>query len=127
MVKDAEIHADEDKVKKEMAEIKNQADQLIYATEKSLNENGDKISESDKNEVKSAVESLKQVYQTDNKEGIKTEIEKVNKAAQKLAEAMYASQQAQAHTQQGTQQNAEEAPRGDDVVDADFEEIDKNK
>ena len=125
MVKDAEMHADEDKMKKEMAELKNQADHLIYATEKTLNENGDKIPESDKNEIKAAIESLKLAHQSDNKDAIKAEIEKVNKVAQKLAEVMYASQQAQA--QQDAQPNTEEAPKGDDVVDADFEEVDKNK
>ncbi|MDR0454181.1 MAG: molecular chaperone DnaK [Deferribacteraceae bacterium] len=123
MVKDAEIHAEEDKAKKEMVELKNQADQLVYATEKTLNENGDNISESDKNEIKSALESLKQVCQSDNKEAIRTGIDKVSKSAQKLAEAMYASQRAQSNAQP----NAEETSQGEDVVDADFEEVDKNK
>ncbi len=127
MVKDAELHADEDKAKKEMAELKNQADQLIYATEKSLNENGDKISEGEKNEITAAVEALKQAHQSDNKEAIKAEIEKVSKASQKLAEAMYAQQQSQAQQGGSEQPHADEAPKGEDVVDADFEEVDKNK
>lgn len=126
MVKDAELHAEEDKQRKELVEVKNQAEQLVYSTEKTLKENEDKISEADKASITAAVESLKKAQETDDKDKIKAGIDELSKAAQKMAEAMYAAGQAQAG-QTDQSQAQDDAPKGDDVVDADFEEVDKDK
>jgi molecular chaperone DnaK len=126
MVKDAEVHAEEDKVKKEMVELKNQADQLAYATEKTLSEAGDKVSESEKAAITADLEALRAVQQGDDKAAIKAAIDKLSASSQKMAEAMYAAGQGGAEA--GPTGYAEENPQQDaDVVDADFEEVDKNK
>ncbi|MDR2884480.1 MAG: molecular chaperone DnaK [Deferribacteraceae bacterium] len=120
MVKDAELHAEEDKVKKELVEMKNQADHLIYSTEKTLSEAGEKVSPADRAAIESELNALKQTKESGSVEAIKTGIENLSKVAQKMAEAMYA--QGQAGEAQAPQ---DDAPKGDDVVDADFEEVDK--
>jgi molecular chaperone DnaK len=128
MVKDAELYAEEDRQKKDLAEIKNQADQLIYASEKTINENGDKIPASEKDNVTTEIGNLKNALSSNNKDAIKAGIDALSKAAQKAAEALAASQQASGGA---TQQTSEEAAAdttstGDgDVLDADFEEVDK--
>lgn len=124
MVKDAETHAEEDKAKKELVELKNQADQLVYSTEKTLNENADKVSDSDKEAITRDIQALKDAIAADNKDGVNAGIEALSKSAQKLAEMMYAQQQTQ---QGGEGAGAADEPKGEDVVDADFEEVDKDK
>ncbi len=128
MVKDAELHADEDKKKKETAEVKNQADQLIYSTEKSLTEHGDKIGEADKSAVQADLDALKAAHGTDDIDKMKSAMEKLTHSAQKLAEAAYAATQADAGAQHAdTGAGGQQAHHNDDVVDADFEEVDNNK
>ena len=90
MVTDAEEHAEEDSQRKEEAEARNDADSLIYSTEKSLNEYGDKISEADRNEVQSAIEKLRETLNGNDIEAIKTETDALTQASHKLAEVMYA-------------------------------------
>ncbi len=111
MVNDAEVHAEEDKKKKELATLRNEADQLVYATEKSLSEYGDKISEDEKKAVEDAVQELKTVLENQDaaEEEIKAKKEALEAAAQKLGEAIYAEV---AKQQQATQeaQAASEAP-----------------
>jgi molecular chaperone DnaK len=130
MVKDAELHAEEDRKKKELAEIKNQADQLIYASEKTMSENADKIPSSEKDNLTREIGNLKTALASDNKDSIKAGVDALSKAAQKVAEALAAAQQqTQGATAQGTSTGGGEssAKSDGDVLDADFEEVDKNQ
>jgi len=136
LVKDAEAHTEEDKKKRELVELKNQADTLIYSTEKNVSEHGDKISEEDKTNITTAIDALKKSLEESDLEGIKTAMQNLTTASHKLAEEMYkkASEDA-ASTGTGpdgdsgtTNSGSEEASGGDEkVVDAEFEEVDKGK
>ena len=130
MVKDAEANAEADKKKKELVEAKNQAEGLIHTTEKTLKENGDKISAADKTAIEDAVKALKTGVEAEDLAVIKEKTEALMQASLKLGEAMY-KQQAEAAGAQGAagadagadagasgQQNGDEK-----VVDADFEEV----
>lgn len=129
LIKDAELHADEDKKKKELVEARNSADALIYSTEKSIKDLGDKIDAATKTNVETAIEAVKKEMQGENTEEIRRLSEELTQASHKLAEAMYqqASQagadQAGAHP--GAEDTAQARPSAseDDVVDADFEEV----
>ncbi len=131
-VKEAELHAEEDKQKKELVEARNHADSLVYATEKSLKELGDKVDADTKSKVESAMEALKKSIEGDNLEEIKRLTEELTQSSHKLAEAMYqqASQEnpsaAGAGPESGSQETAG-AAADDDVVDADFEEVKEEK
>jgi molecular chaperone DnaK len=128
MVKDAEINADSDKKKKELVEIRNQADTLIYSTEKSLADYGDKLDEATKKNIESAAEELKSVQGGDNLEAIKAAVEKLTEASHKLAEVIYNSaQQQNAQQDAGGQEDQAGAPKDENVVDADFEEVKEDK
>ncbi len=132
MVKDAEMHADEDKKKRELIDTKNSAEALIDQTEKTLKEHSDKVDEETKKSIESALESLKQSKDSDNVDEIKQKVEALSQASHKLAEAMYqqASQDGQgAPGADGAGAAASDAgPKDDDdVVDADFEEVKKEK
>jgi len=131
LVKDAEAHAEEDKKRKELVEAKNMADSLIYSTEKSVGEVGDKLDADTKGSINTAIENLKKAMESDDADEIKQKTEELTQASHKLAEAMYS----QASQQPG---GAEEgaAPGGEaegggasgedeDVVDADYEEVKK--
>jgi molecular chaperone DnaK len=126
-VKEAEIHADEDKKKRELIEARNQADSLIYSTEKTLREMGDKVDSATRQNIESNVEKLRKTMESEDAEAIKRDMDQLMQASHKLAEEMYkrsAEQQAA-----GAQPGADEAHAGaqqkadDDVVDADFEEV----
>ena len=111
MVKDAEAHADEDSRKKEEVEARNQADQLVYATEKSVSEHGDKLSAEDRGAIDSALAEMKTALEGSDSSAIKSATEKLTQASQKLAEVLY--QQAQAEqAAQGAQGGG--APPGPD-------------
>ena len=127
MVTDAEEHAEEDSQKREEAEARNNADSLIYSTEKSLNEYKDKISEADHNEVQSAIEKLRETLNGSDIEAIKTETDALTQASHKLAEVMYA----QAAAESEATAEAEDATTGTEtsdetVVDAEAEVVDEN-
>ena len=127
LVRDAEIHADEDKKKRELVDARNMADSLIYTTEKSVKEAGDKVDEGTKSGINLAIENLKKAMEVDNPEEIKRLTEELTQASHKLAEAMYA-QASQQEDQTGQAAGAESAgtgPKDEDVVDADFEEVTK--
>ena len=127
MVKDAELHAGEDKKKRELIEAKNQADSLVYSTEKSLKDNADKVDDETKTAIESALEELKKVMEGDDVEAINKAVEALSQASHKLAEAMYAEAQAEAGAA-GEEGGATEEPAADeDVVDAEFEEVDDEK
>ncbi|MBQ8785414.1 MAG: molecular chaperone DnaK [Alphaproteobacteria bacterium] len=123
MVKDAEANAEADKKKKEVVEAKNQAESLVHATEKTLKENSDKISEADKNAIETEIRSLKAALEADDASMIKEKTESLMQASLKLGEAMYkqAGATADNHGAQGPDMGTEQ-PK-DDVVDADFEEV----
>ena len=126
LVKDAEMNAEEDKKKKELVEARNSADALIYSTEKSIKELGDKVDSETKSKVEEASAALKKAMEGENTEEIKRLSEELTQISHKLAEAMY--QQASASEQQAdaggesTDQAGGAAPE-EDVVDADFEEV----
>ena len=136
MVKDAEAHADEDKKRKELIEVRNQADNIVYATEKSLKEHGDKVDPSTKDSIEKALENLKKVQNDEDVDKIKAAIEELIKVSHKLAEEMYKTASANAGNPEDSQGQGPESNQsetnttqssGDDVVDADFEEVKDNK
>ena len=134
MVKEAEDHADEDKQRKELVEAHNNAEAVIHATEKNLQEFGDKVGADEKSAIEEALTDLKAVKDQDDVEAIKSKTEAVAQASMKLGEAMYKAQQ-----EEGAEGAADAAGGGDDaatsegdsddakVVDADFEEVDPDK
>jgi len=129
LIKDAESHAEDDKKKQKLIEAKNQADTLVYATEKSLNELGEKIDPALRAEIESKVNNLKEIQKTDDPDAIKRASDELSQASHKLAEQLY---------QQKGQPGAEGGPQGgpqaggpqpgadggdEDVVDADYTEV----
>ena len=121
MVKDAESHAEEDKKNKEMVEAKNHGEALIHSTEKSMSEHGDKISDADKSAVTAAIDDLKAALEGDNAEEIQTKTNTLSQAAMKLGEAMYQAQ-SEAAAEGDAESDAGGSPE-EDIVDADFEEV----
>ncbi len=123
MVKDAEAHAEEDKRKKEMIEVKNKADSLVYATQKSLKDFGDKISEDEKKEIEEAIEKTKKAIEGDSKEEIEKAMEELARKSHKLAEEAYKKAQAEGGGAQGeSATQSEGAKEEEDVVEAEVEE-----
>ncbi|NOY66573.1 MAG: molecular chaperone DnaK [Gammaproteobacteria bacterium] len=125
MVQDAEAHADEDKKFHEMVEVRNQADTLIHATNKSLTEFADKMEDGEKETIETAISELQEAMKGDDKDDIEAKTKTLGEAAGKLAERAYAQQ-----SESGDQPGAEEATAdagGDDVVDAEFEEVKDDK
>jgi len=124
MVKDAESHSVEDEKKKEEIETRNNADSLVYSTEKSLNEYGDKVSEEDRNAIQQAIDTLKESLKGENVEAIKADTEALTQASHKLAEAMYA--QAAAEQATSTSDDGSATTDADDdetVIDVEAEEV----
>ena len=132
MVNDAEQYADEDKAKRESVEVKNQAETLIYSTEKSVSELGDKLPEEDKTKIEACTEQLKKSVESDDIEAIKSDIEALSQASHKMAEMLYSQQQEKQEGQDpgdGSDQESESEEKSgkedEDIVDADFEEVKK--
>ncbi len=125
MVKDAEAHAAEDKKFHELVSARNQADNLVHATRKSMTELGDKLEAGEKESIESAIKDLEEVMKSDDKDAIEAKTAALTAASGKMAERLYA-QQGGAGAEAG---GAEQASAGgkDDVVDAEFEEVDDNK
>jgi molecular chaperone DnaK len=126
LVKDAELHAEDDKKKRELVDARNHADALIYSSEKSIKEMGDKIEEETKTNVESAIASLKTVMEGEDTDEIKRLSEELTQASHKLAEAMYQqASQAQEQTGEAGEESSDQGAGAsdDDVVDADFEEV----
>ncbi|MFN3890782.1 MAG: molecular chaperone DnaK [Beijerinckiaceae bacterium] len=124
MVKDAEAHAAEDKKRRELVDAKNQGEALVHSAEKSLNEFGDKVSEADKGAIEAAVTALKTALEGEDVEAIKARSNELAQASMKLGEAMYKAQQAGAEAPAG---EAGAGAKEDDVIDADFKEVDGDK
>ena len=131
MVKDAEAHADEDKKRRELVEAKNNAEALIHAAGKSLQEAGDKVGAAEKQAVEAAVAELKTATQGTDPAVIKAKAEALSQASMKIGEAIYKAQQsagAAGAAPGGGAEAGAQKPAGDDkVVDADFEEVDEQK
>ena len=125
MVKDAEANAEADKERRELVEARNQAESLIHSTEKSMEEHNDKVDPTTIEAIELAIAALKDELENDNVGKIKSGIQNVTEAAMKLGEAIYKAQQSEG----GDKDEDGEAPRGvdDDIVDADFEDLDDNK
>ncbi len=135
LVKDAQAHTDEDKKRRKTAEAKNQADTLIYQTEKNLSEHGDKITVEDKTKIQDAVAALKKAMEGTDPEAIESATQTLTTASHKLAEEMYKKASATAAAGGGPDASggngaaggAGEAKTDEKVVDAEFEEVDKDK
>ncbi len=125
MVKDAEAHAAEDKKRKESAEAKNHADALVHSTEKALSEHGSKIEDADRTAIENALAALKEAIKSDDPDQIKSKTEALAQASMKLGEARYKAQQSEAGA--GGQPGADGAKKDDNVVDAEFSEVDDTK
>jgi molecular chaperone DnaK len=125
MVKDAEANADSDKKRRELVETRNQAESLIHSTKKALTEHGDKVDPATVEAIELAVKALEETMANDDAGKIKGGIQNVTEAAMKLGEAIYKAQQAEA----GGAAAAGDEPRGvdEDIVDADFEDLDDQK
>ena len=123
MVKDAEANAEADKKRREAVEAKNQAEALVHSSEKSLKEYGDKVSEDDRKAIEDAIAALKEATEAEEPdvEDITAKSQALAEASMKLGQAMYEAQQAE---QAESDAAADAAKEGEDVVDADFEEID---
>lgn len=127
MVKDGEAHAEEDQQRKETVEVRNQADSLVYGTEKSLQEYGDKVSEADRNTIETAIQKLKESLKGDDIEAIKTDTEALLQASHKLAEAMYAeaADEGQSDAEAGTEteNQTENADAEEEIIDIEVEPV----
>ena len=130
MVKDAEANAEADKKKREEVDVKNQADSLVFQVEKNLKEHGDKIGAEDKSKIESDLKNLKDAIEKNDLEAMKQKTQDLTQSSMKMGEAMYKDQQAaggSAGTEQPQSDNQQEAPKDDDVIDADYEEVDDDK
>ncbi len=126
MVKDAELHKEEDKKRKELVDAKNQADALAHQTEKTLSEAGDKVDASEKAKVQAALDALKETLKNENvtKEQIDEKVKALSEVSHKLAEAMYKKDEANAGQNAGAGAGAQASgnkPADDDVIDAEVE------
>ena len=129
LVRDAQTHTEEDKKRRKAAEAKNQADNLLYQTEKNLKEHGDKISADDRTKIEEAVTALKKAMEGNDPDAIESATQTLTTASHKLAEEMY--KKASAAPGAGPSASGPESPNGaktdEKVVDAEFEEVDKDK
>jgi molecular chaperone DnaK len=121
MVRDAEQYAEEDRKRREEAEIRNQADTLVYSTEKFLGENEDKVPEDIKSEVRSAIAEVKKALESNDTDAIRTASENAAKVSQKMGTAIYQqAQAAQASAQSGSADSGSQASDDDEVVEAEI-------
>jgi len=121
MVQEAESHAEEDKKRRELVEVRNQAEALVHSTDKMLTDFADKVSDEDKAAVEAAVAELKTAAESEDVEAIKQKVDAVGQASMKLGEAMY--QQAQGAGEEGPSAEAGGGDSDEKVVDVDFEEV----
>ncbi len=130
MVKDAEANAETDKKKREEVDVKNQADSLVFQVEKNIKEHGDKISPEDKSKIEADLKDLKEALEKNEIETIKQKTEDLTQSSMKMGEAMYKDQQsseAPGAEQPKQEDNTNETKSDDDVIDADYEEVDDDK
>ncbi len=130
MVKDAEVNKAEDEKRKALVEARNQGDALVHSTEKAMGEHGDKVGPDEKTAIEAATAALKEALKGDDVEGIKEKTNTLAQASMKLGEAMYKAQQSEGAAADAAADGAGKngsGPAEDNVVDADFEEVDDNK
>ncbi len=130
MVKDAEANAETDKKKREEVDVKNQADSLVFQVEKNIKEHGDKISPEDKSKIEADLNDLKEALEKNEIETIKQKTQDLTQSSMKMGEAMYKDQQsseASGAEQPNQEDNTSEIKSDDDVIDADYEEVDDDK
>ncbi|WP_300050624.1 molecular chaperone DnaK [Sulfitobacter sp.] len=128
MVKDAEENAEADKSRRELIEAKNQAESLIHSTEKSLEEHSDKVDPTTVEAIELAIAALKDELETDNADKIKSGIQNVTEAAMKLGEAIYKNAQEEGNDDTAQPSDAQQSQGGDDdILDAEFEDLDDDK
>ena len=136
MIKEAEEHAAEDRSRRELAELRNQADALIHTTENNLREHGDKVPESDKSAIEADIQALKEVADSEDAKAIGEKLAALSRSSMKLGEAIYKASQEETDREaataeagdsdEGSTEKADEKDEGP-VVDADFEEVDEDK
>jgi molecular chaperone DnaK len=127
MVKDAEANAEDDKKRRDLVDARNTADAMIHQTEKSVEEHGDKVGDTEKNAIAAAIEDLKKAKEGENVEEIQQKVQTLTEASMKLGEAIYSAQQESAAAADAAADGAAEDAADGTVVDADFEEVDDNK
>jgi molecular chaperone DnaK len=128
MVQDAEAHAEEDRKFREVVEARNQADALVHASEKSLTDLGDKVSEDERKSIETAIEALKEALKGENKEEIEAKSKALAEASSGVAQRVYQEQAEQAAKESGAPDTQGTGTAGgDDVVDAEFEEVKEDK
>ena len=127
MVKDAEAHAAEDKKRRELVDAKNSGEALAHDAEKALKDYGDKVAQSDRSAIESAVASLRTALQGEDVEAIKARTNDLMQAQMKLGEAMYKAQQASGAPGDGGAGSGGDGQAKDDVIDAEFREVDDDK
>jgi len=127
MVQDAEAHADEDKKFEELVQTRNQADHLVHATKKTLEEAGDKATDEEKEAITKAADELEEAAKGSDKEDIEAKIKALSEVSAPLAEKLYAEQAQQAEGAAADAAGEQQKASGDDVVDAEFEEVDDDK
>jgi len=117
MVREAEQHAEEDRKRRELIETRNQADNIVYATEKALKDYGDKVSESERKQIQDAIEDLRKAVQGEDAQLIRDKIARLGEVSQKLGQAVY---QEAAKQQGATTSQEKEKKKGEDITDADY-------
>jgi len=122
MVNEAEAHREEDRIKREAVDVKNNAESLLFTTRKSLNEHRDKLSVTDVEQIEAAMQKFEVVIQAGDPEAIKSETEAFMKSAQKIGEILYAQHQAE-----GAEGAKDSDNKDETVVDAEFEKMDDHK
>jgi molecular chaperone DnaK len=129
MVKDAELHAEEDKKRKAQVEAKNHAEALLHSTEKALTEHGSKVGEAERKAIEDAIADLKEAIKGDDASAIQAKTNTLAQASMKLGEAMYKAQQEGQPGEGGPDAGASggEPGKKEDVVDAEFTEVDDDK
>ncbi len=129
MVKDAEAHAEEDRQAKELVETRNMAENMIHATKKSMEELGDKVEEQEKNDIEVAIKDLETALDGNDKASIEEKTQKLTEVSGKLAERVYqqSAEQAQAAENKNEASNTDADNEAENVVDAEFEEVDDDK
>ena len=128
MVKDAELHAEDDKKFQELVTLKNQGDALVHATKKSLEELGEKVTEEDQKNIKEKNEALVEALKTEDKDSIEKCLNELSEASAKMAEMMYAEQAKKSEDSSSSDSdNSEQEEKESEVVDADFKEVNDDK
>ena len=129
MVKDAEAHAEEDKKFHEMVATRNQAENLVHASKKSMTELGDKLEADEKTSIEAAISDLEEALKTEDKDAIEAKTKTLSEASAKMAERLYAQPDAAGAegAAPGADAGQQKNKADDDVVDAEFEEVDDNK